>query len=208
MEQMRRLEGLLKKRAQRESDFTSERTKTQSVVNQFKFEIDNIYNKLAVVIQAICVLNAMHKLQSAITHQEEVDKKSVALYGLQASTAQQSASQANGKNPGSSQAKRAGTSASPPARANAGAGMPTGLQSSSYASALGGAANPKQQTVFTINKLCASCSGQNQHVIKLFKLACIYYQSSKVSYQGHELERDMVAELQSNLCSQIQMLMQ
>lgn len=85
--------------------------------------------------------------------------------------------------------------------------MPAGPQLSSYASALGGAANPKQQTVFTINKLCASCSGQNQHIIKLFKLACIYYQSSKVSYHGHELERDMVADLQSSLCGQIQVLM-
>ena len=28
-----------------------------------------------------------------------------------------------------------------------------------------------------------------------------------MSYQGHELERDMVADLQSNLCGQVQMLM-
>ena len=44
-------------------------------------------------------------------------------------------------------------------------------------------------------------------VIKLFKLACIYYQSSKVSFLGYELERDLIADIQASLCNQIQAIM-
>ena len=71
----------------------------------------------------------------------------------------------------------------------------------------GGGFEKKKSSVFTINKMCASCSGQNQHIIKLFKLACIYYQSSKVPFLGCELDRDLVADIQSSLCNQIQAMM-
>jgi len=67
-------------------------------VNQFKLEIDNVYNKLAIVIQAICCLNEMQRLQSSINHQEEIDKRDVALYGLQGGAPQPQQLQINAKN--------------------------------------------------------------------------------------------------------------
>lgn len=53
----------------------------------------------------------------------------------------------------------------------------------------GGHDTSTDNMVISIDKTCASCSGQNQHIVKLFKLACIQYQSQKVNYRGHQLTR-------------------
>ena len=39
-----------KKRMHREGDFTVERMKTEAQVNKFKLELDNVYNKIAILV--------------------------------------------------------------------------------------------------------------------------------------------------------------
>lgn len=48
--------------------------------------------------------------------------------------------------------------------------------------------------------MCASCSGQNQHIVKLFKMACLQYNSQKVPYKNTEFEREKMICFQNQLC--------
>lgn len=45
-----RLDFETKKRVHREGDFTVERMKTEAQINKFKLELDNVYNKIAILV--------------------------------------------------------------------------------------------------------------------------------------------------------------
>jgi hypothetical protein len=40
-----------------------------------------------------------------------------------------------------------------------------------------------------IDNHCASCSGHNQHVIKLLKVACLHYQPQNINVRGKLIDR-------------------
>lgn len=64
----------------------------------------------------------------------------------------------------------------------------------------GGFEKAKPNLKYQISKMCASCSGQNQHIIKMFKLACISYQSQRVPYRDLTLDRETVMIVQQGIC--------
>lgn len=48
----------------------------------------------------------------------------------------------------------------------------------------------KSQSVIQVNKNCMQCSGNASFIKKAFKLACLSYQSSKVTFQNQEFTRE------------------
>ena len=48
-----RIEFETKKRMHREGDFTVERVKTEAQIGKFKLELDNVYNKIAIMVQTL-----------------------------------------------------------------------------------------------------------------------------------------------------------
>ena len=68
----------------------------------------------------------------------------------------------------------------------------------------GGFEKTDEKQVISLNRMCASCSGQNQHIVKLFKLACIQYNSQKVPYQGKEIDREKIIYIQNQLCQLVE----
>ena len=119
-------------------------------------------------------------MQTHLNRQEEKDKQSVALYGKQEDT---------------SNTANTNTDENSPRKIAHHSNSPTRMVKSVFG---GGGQNVAtgKELVVSINKMCASHSGQNTHIIKLFKLACLQYNSQKVPYLGREMERERIIDLQ------------
>ena len=63
--------------------------------------------------------------------------------------------------------------------------------------------SPTKDPILNVDFNCASCSGHNQHISKLFKLACIQYQSQKISYKDRLYQKEEVIDLQHQICDTI-----
>jgi hypothetical protein len=47
----------------------------------------------------------------------------------------------------------------------------------------------KERSKYTLNQDCISCSGTNQHQLRLFKAACLSYKSNPVLHNGELIDR-------------------
>lgn len=152
------MEHELQKRKRVDNDFTVQRDKMIKQVGEFKFELDNMLNKVSIMAEVQSYLREIIKIQTAINLQEELDKQSVALYGLKSGLA------AEEENEQSKiiNLKQSGSKPSP---------RKSKLMKSMYGG--GGQEKIDDAQVISLNKMCASCSGQNQHIVKMFKLACL-----------------------------------
>jgi hypothetical protein len=68
------IESELLKRTRRENDFTLQKSKLANQVDEFKIELDNVLNKIAITAQSISHIHEVLKIQTAINFQEEIDK--------------------------------------------------------------------------------------------------------------------------------------
>ena len=135
------VETELRKRTRKENDFTLQREKLAGQVDEFRSELDNVLNKIAITAQSISCLREVVKIQTAINLQEEIDKQSVALYGLRNGAENEKGTDGIEKN----------TSQSP---------NRSKIQSFGR-SVFGGGGFEKtdEKQVISLNKMCASCSG-------------------------------------------------
>lgn len=149
-------------RNRKENDFLINREKLLEKIASFQSEIDNILNKIAVLAETESYVKEILKIQAALNLQDELDKQTVSLYGLKSGLQNTEANKDFGKDYDSKERKDRNASNSPKHRKP--------FQKSVFG---GGGFEKEEKPVVQLNKMCASCSGQNQHIVKLFKMACL-----------------------------------
>ena len=59
--------------------------------------------------------------------------------------------------------------------------------------------------VLSLDKNCYSCSGNNSSVVNAFKMACLAYFPSPVTYKGKVFAREVLLGMQGRLMKQLEL---
>jgi len=121
------------------------------------------------------------RIASALAQQENVDRAKVALMGYR-----DDKKPAGGRPSTTSKVGRTPRSRQNSSQQDCGDGSESG------------------ENVITIDNRCLSCSGQAQHVLSGFKMACLQYAPGPVTFSKKMYKREELLELRQNLLEQAQ----